>query len=99
METIPVLVLELLHVHSGPTRWGNQLNGNRFTGKDLLPVAGGPTRWGNQLNGNQARQVGDQSLLLEGPTRWGNQLNGNMKYSRVRNFPTTFVAPLAGAIS
>ena len=38
----------------GPTRWGNQLNGN-FAPSDITwgdAQSIGPTRWGNQLNGN-----------------------------------------------
>ena len=40
---------------AGPTRWGNQLNGNdNFRGlqKGAIYHLKGPTRWGNQLNGN-----------------------------------------------
>ena len=37
----------------GPTRWGNQLNGNH-THQFLVWSFLGPTRWGNQLNGNKA---------------------------------------------
>ena len=37
----------------GPTRWGNQLNGNREINSVFsVPFYTGPTRWGNQLNGN-----------------------------------------------
>ena len=39
---------------SGPTRWGNQLNGNNSCPSLLRSHQSlyGPTRWGNQLNGN-----------------------------------------------
>ena len=37
----------------GPTRWGNQLNGNISISYGDRLVQKGPTRWGNQLNGNQ----------------------------------------------
>ena len=48
----------------GPTRWGNQLNGNLRQCVFAARNKGGPTRWGNQLNGNQrgAARVFQQSL-------------------------------------
>ena len=61
----------------GPTRWGNQLNGNYILALSWdQPCPRGPTRWGNQLNGNILGFV-LSPLGLTGPTRWGNQLNGN----------------------
>ena len=81
----------------GPTRWGNQLNGNSGKESYLQKRVQGPTRWGNQLNGN-AILATDARLKNKGPTRWGNQLNGNQgvegKYSI-----SVMKAPLAGAIS
>ena len=73
------LVFLLRESFHGPTRWGNQLNGNRW--RFLCQKRSGcegPTRWGNQLNGN----VFNSCLVVmvctpKGPTRWGNQLNGN----------------------
>ena len=41
---------------AGPTRWGNQLNGNSIDSSPFTIRANrGPTRWGNQLNGNLHR--------------------------------------------
>ena len=63
----------------GPTRWGNQLNGNApvILRKDRNSLIG-PTRWGNQLNGNTVpASRAWRWHRLQGPTRWGNQLNGN----------------------
>ena len=81
----------------GPTRWGNQLNGNFTCTKSCGGGLRGPTRWGNQLNGNWLTTDGNTAANI-GPTRWGNQLNGNPKFLWVfSGVPVT--APLAGAIS
>ena len=65
----------------GPTRWGNQLNGNSPPyGWVCQATALGPTRWGNQLNGNPPTAETEVFELSLGPTRWGNQLNGNTDY-------------------
>ena len=68
----------------GPTRWGNQLNGNGFRALLVLVWPPGPTRWGNQLNGNCeiAPPLTPCVIPTLGPTRWGNQLNGNVKTGR-----------------
>ena len=60
----------------GPTRWGNQLNGNFHRQRLTCGAYLGPTRWGNQLNGNNITHFNALSEF-HGPTRWGNQLNGN----------------------
>ena len=63
---------------SGPTRWGNQLNGNLGLRSSQTCSLAGPTRWGNQLNGNaESMRCQLTNLTCAGPTRWGNQLNGN----------------------
>ena len=69
--------LDGLARRNGPTRWGNQLNGNGFRALLVLVWPPGPTRWGNQLNGNTNNLRARPPKILSGPTRWGNQLNGN----------------------
>ena len=60
----------------GPTRWGNQLNGNR---NSYLPEGGRqyrPHSLGQSVEWKLAAASVSKSPAL-GPTRWGNQLNGN----------------------
>ena len=69
-----------IYILIGPTRWGNQLNGNFVLFHLLLLNDNRPTRWGNQLNGNtlyQSQLPQDVCGCVGSPTRWGNQLNGN----------------------
>ena len=72
-------------LHLGPTRWGNQLNGNFNKFFSNRNNRGGPTRWGNQLNGNDNFRGLQKGAIyhLKGPTRWGNQLNGNSVVEQV----------------
>ena len=52
---------------TGPTRWGNQLNGNieSIGASAILATLArlGPTRWGNQLNGNYEGSCHDVSIV------------------------------------
>ena len=45
-------VIRIIYRSRGPTRWGNQLNGNLSRYCRYSVTILGPTRWGNQLNGN-----------------------------------------------
>ena len=52
----------------GPTRWGNQLNGNSNTIFGLNRQTGsGPTRWGNQLNGNSKTELDSLMCFYKAP--------------------------------
>ena len=87
----------------GPTRWGNQLNGN-LEGRvrmRSLPIAGqgsGPHSLGQSVEWKLNKLSRAIVWAKGGPTRWGNQLNGNPRLVFV-NIVSKFWAPLAGAIS
>ena len=67
-------------VDMGPTRWGNQLNGNNI---DVLfgrkYSCNGPHSLGQSVEWKPFFSVRPLVFfaLPRGPTRWGNQLNGN----------------------
>ena len=57
METVRLFHVGRCGHNRGPTRWGNQLNGNTNVSDRTEAITdertiAGPTRWGNQLNGN-----------------------------------------------
>ena len=61
----------------GPTRWGNQLNGNAIS---PAPIDGLPLIKPHSLGQSVEWKLQKPPRLVFvniGPTRWGNQLNGN----------------------
>ena len=72
--------LAFLATCDGPTRWGNQLNGNYRPGVPRLPNWKGPHSLGQSVEWKPSKsEVAHEPVHLscQGPTRWGNQLNGN----------------------
>ena len=63
-------------VEGVPTRWGNQLNGNRSSRRTSLGATWRvPTRWGNQLNGNIILPCGvDRSKAWSSPHSLGKSI-------------------------
>ena len=91
------LVFLLRESFHGPTRWGNQLNGNLAESVAKTPVNRGPHSLGQSVEWKLVIMI----LLkggVYGPTRWGNQLNGNprSRYVRILWGPTRWGNQLNG---
>ena len=66
------------HGLGGPTRWGNQLNGNYDAlNLNVLLLDCWPHSLGQSVEWKHATLEHTMHTSYIGPTRWGNQLNGN----------------------